>query len=84
MEYRIGDFAIITRLTVKTLRYYHEEELLKPSRIALDTGYRYYNSDLIYIARIKGTLRTWECFFVVIPENMLLKFKCLSNNCSTH
>jgi DNA-binding transcriptional MerR regulator len=59
MEYRIGDFAIIARLTVKTLRYYHEEGLLKPSRIAFDTGYRYYNSELIYTARIIGTLREW-------------------------
>jgi DNA-binding transcriptional MerR regulator len=59
MEYRIGDFAIITRLSVKTLRYYHEEGLLEPSRIAFDTGYRYYNGELIYIARIIGTLRQW-------------------------
>ena len=59
MEYRIGDFAIITRLTVKTLRYYHEEGLIEPSRIAFDSGYRYYNSELINTARIIGILREW-------------------------
>ncbi len=59
MKYRIGDFAIITRLSVKTLRYYHEEGLLEPSRIAFDTGYRYYDGELIDIARIIGTLRQW-------------------------
>lgn len=57
MEYRIGDFAVITRLTVKTLRYYHEEGLIEPSRIAFDTGYRYYDGKLIYTARIIATLR---------------------------
>ncbi|MCK5200558.1 MAG: MerR family transcriptional regulator [Spirochaetales bacterium] len=71
MEYRIGDFAIITRLTVKTLRYYHEERLLEPSRIAFDTGYRYYNGDLIYIARIIGTLRQWGFSIREIREILL-------------
>ncbi|MCK5200331.1 MAG: MerR family transcriptional regulator, partial [Spirochaetales bacterium] len=59
MEYRIGDFAVITRLSVKTLRYYHEEGLLEPTRVAFNTGYRYYDGELIYIARIIDTLRQW-------------------------
>jgi len=71
MEYRIGDFAVITRLSVKTLRYYHEERLLEPSRIASDTGYRYYNGELIYIARIISTLRQWGFSIREIREILL-------------
>lgn len=71
MEYRIGDFAIITRLTVKTLHYYHEEELLVPSRIDFDTGYRYYDNELIYTARIIATLRQWGFSIREIREIVL-------------
>lgn len=43
MEYLIGDFAHISRLGIKTLRYYHEIDLLRPSRVDPLTGYRYYD-----------------------------------------
>ena len=41
--YRIGDFSRITSLTVKALRYYDEEGLLKPSYRDKDNLYRYYD-----------------------------------------
>jgi DNA-binding transcriptional MerR regulator/effector-binding domain-containing protein len=40
--FSIGEFSRITGLTVKTLRFYHEEGLLVPSRVDEQTGYRYY------------------------------------------
>ncbi len=39
---RIGDFSILIRVTVKTLRYYDEVRLLKPASVDHFTGYRYY------------------------------------------
>jgi DNA-binding transcriptional MerR regulator len=39
---RIGDFSKLSRITVKTLRYYDEVGLLKPTRVDDFTGYRYY------------------------------------------
>jgi DNA-binding transcriptional MerR regulator len=39
---RIGDFSKISRLPVKTLRYYDEVGLLKPVCVDSFTGYRYY------------------------------------------
>jgi DNA-binding transcriptional MerR regulator len=39
---RIGDFSKISRLPVKTLRYYDEVGLLKPIHVDAFTGYRYY------------------------------------------
>lgn len=43
MEHQIGLFSKISKLSIKTLRYYHQINLLVPSRIDKDTGYRYYN-----------------------------------------
>lgn len=40
--FRIGEFAHICQVTVKTLRYYDEIGLVKPGRIDPLTGYRYY------------------------------------------
>ena len=45
--YRIGLFSQITKVTVKTLRYYDSIDLLKPKKIDKYTGYRYYTSDQI-------------------------------------
>ena len=43
MEYSIGEFSQISRLTVKTLRFYQEQGLLVPTRVDGETGYRYYD-----------------------------------------
>ncbi len=43
--YRIGEFSIISKTTIKTLRYYEKERLLIPSYIDLDTGYRFYETN---------------------------------------
>lgn len=40
--YKIGLFASINHITVKTLRFYEEKGLLYPAKIDSDTGYRYY------------------------------------------
>ncbi|MEW6716339.1 MAG: MerR family transcriptional regulator [Chloroflexota bacterium] len=39
---KIGDFSNLTRVSVKTLRYYDEIGLLKPARVDRFTNYRYY------------------------------------------
>lgn len=41
--YRIGEFARIVDISVRTLRYYDECGVLKPNEIDKFTGYRYYN-----------------------------------------
>lgn len=40
--YKIGLFAAINHVTVKTLRFYEEQGLLIPALIHPETGYRYY------------------------------------------
>ena len=43
--YRIGEFSYLFQLTIKTLRYYDEIDLFKPSYKDSFTGYRYYSKD---------------------------------------
>lgn len=44
---RIGDLSKITRVPVKTLRYYDEMNLLKPVQVDPFTNYRYYSAGQI-------------------------------------
>ena len=42
---RIGDFSKLSRVSVKTLRFYDEMSLLKPVSVDRFPGYRYYEFD---------------------------------------
>ena len=57
MQYQIGEFSQISRLSIKTLRYYHEEELLLPSSVDAYTGYRYYDENCLHRARVITSLK---------------------------
>ena len=45
MEYSIGEFASLMKVTVKTLHHYDKINLLKPVQIDPVTGYRRYDSE---------------------------------------
>jgi DNA-binding transcriptional MerR regulator len=48
MEYlRIGDFAKIVGVNIKTIRFYEEKELINPAYVDRYTGYRYYDKNNI-------------------------------------
>jgi DNA-binding transcriptional MerR regulator/effector-binding domain-containing protein len=53
----IGEFSRRTRITVKALRLYDRQGLLSPSFVDRDSGYRYYRSDQIPVARLVEHLR---------------------------
>lgn len=61
--YRIGQFSIITGLTVKALRHYHKESLLVPYEVDIETGYRMYDTVQIIEARKIKILR--DCGFSI-------------------
>ena len=58
--YTIGDFSKITGLTVKTLRFYHEQGLLIPSAIDDKSGYRYYDRSKVDAARVITSLKSLD------------------------
>ena len=53
----IGEFSKISRVSTKTLRYYDQIGLFKPSYVSGDSGYRYYEvsqlQDMLLISRLK-------------------------------
>jgi len=55
--YTIGEFSMITVLTVKALRHYHEIGLLVPGYVDPESGYRYYTQANIEKARAIRFLR---------------------------
>lgn len=46
--YRIGFFSKISKVTIKTLRYYDEVNLLKPEHVDPENGYRYYTANQLF------------------------------------
>ena len=58
--FTIGELSKVTGLTVKTLRFYHEEGLLTPSFVDPHTGYRHYDDGHIETARAIAYLRSLE------------------------
>ncbi len=50
---RIGEFSKMSKTTIKALRYYEKEGLLKPTFIDPNTSYRYYeSSQLVDVSKI--------------------------------
>lgn len=66
--FSIGEFSKITGLTVKTLRFYHEQGILPPSRVEAGNGYRFYDATKIETARRIATLRDLDFSIAEISE----------------
>ena len=66
--FSIGEFSKITRLPIKTLRYYHERNLLVPAHVESGSGYRFYNDRNVERARIIVLLRSLEFSLEQISE----------------
>lgn len=58
--FSIGEFSKVTGLTIKSLRFYHEQGVLTPSRVEAGSGYRYYSETQIETARVIARLRELE------------------------
>ena len=48
----IGDFSRMTHLSVKALRFYHDQGLLEPARIDPSSGYRFYDPGQVSLAQV--------------------------------
>src|SRR6476661_2413858 len=58
--FSIGEFSKVSGLTVKALRFYHEQEVLTPVVVDPHTGYRYYDRRQVETARVISFLRKME------------------------
>ena len=55
--YRIGMFAQMNHVTVKTLRFYEEQGLLTPAYVDEENGYRYYTMDQMAVVHQIAALK---------------------------
>ncbi len=68
MKFSIGEFSKITSLSIKSLRLYHEKEILVPAEVDEFTGYRYYNEANYDMARSIKILKDYEFTLAEIKE----------------
>lgn len=66
--FSIGEFSKITGLSVRTIRFYHEKEILAPSYVDESSGYRYYDHGKVEKARIVNYFRDMEFSLSEIKE----------------
>lgn len=64
----IGEFAALSRLSVKALRHYDEQGLVSPVRVDPTTSYRFYAPDQVRRATLIGTMRRMDVPLAVIRE----------------
>ena len=77
--YKIGDFSKKTNVPIKTLRYYDEINLFKPSYQDYFTGYRYYENNqideiknIVKLKKINVTLEEIKEYLTTKNVNILL------------
>ena len=58
--FSIGEFSRISGIPVRTLRFYHEKNLLVPSAVDIETGYRSYDERNLEAAQVIVALRALE------------------------
>lgn len=68
MNFSIGEFSRITRVTVKALRLYHEKGVLVPDFIDPESGYRYYAKDQVNDACVIQLLKAMGFSLTEIRE----------------
>jgi len=68
MKFTIGVFSRITQISIKTLRFYHEKEILIPGEIDEFTKYRYYSEADFDKARSIKILREFDFSVAEIKE----------------
>lgn len=61
----IGEFALMTHLSKKALRYYHELGLLEPAHTDPHSGYRHYATDQVEQAQL---IRCYRDLDMPLPE----------------
>ena len=73
---KIGDFARLSQVSVVTLRYYDEMDLLKPVKVDASTGYRFYSADqlplLNRILALKDLGFSLEQIKLMLADNLRL------------
>ncbi len=68
MRFSIGEFSLITQLSIKSLRLYHEKGILVPAYVDDSSGYRYYNEANCERARSIKILKEFDFSLSAIKD----------------
>jgi DNA-binding transcriptional MerR regulator len=68
MKFTIGEFSRMSSLSVKSLRLYHEKDILVPSEVDPFTGYRYYSESDFERAKSVKILKRFDFSLSEIRE----------------
>lgn len=68
MRLGIGEFSLVTSVSIKALRLYHEKGLLVPAEIDPSSGYRYYDEANLERARSIQVLKEYDFSLAEIKE----------------
>lgn len=68
MRFSIGEFSKMTSLSIKSLRLYHEKELLVPAEVDQFTSYRYYNEANYERAKSIKMLKSFDFTLAEVKE----------------
>ena len=68
MKLGIGEFSLVTAISIKALRLYHEKGILVPAEIDPSSGYRYYDASSLERARSIQILKEYEFSLTEIKE----------------
>lgn len=69
--FRIGEFSILTSITINMLRHYDKIGLLVPQYVDVNTGYRYYTKDQLIMANRIVALKSMDFGLREIQELQL-------------
>lgn len=69
--FRIGEFARLNRVSVRTLRHYEKVGLFLPEQVDSETGYRYYSAN--QISRLNRIILLKECGFSLVEIREVLQ-----------
>lgn len=79
---KIGEFAKLFNVTIKTIRFYEEKELLKPCHIDKYSGYRYYNdknikemNKILYLKKLGFSLDEIKKYDTKIVETKIEEYQ---------
>ena len=68
MRFRIAEFSLITSMSVKTLRLYHEKGILVPAEVDASSGYRYYDEANYETAKSIKVLKEFDFSLAEIKD----------------
>ena len=79
---KIGEFAKLFNVTIKTIRFYEEKELLQPCYIDKYSGYRYYNeenikqmNEILYLKKLGFSLEEIKKYDEKLVKNKIEEYQ---------